>query len=79
MNYVPNLLDPRGRLLPRSYDALGNALILSFDHVIACKYLGFNFTYNYWGTGFLFPMQVSIQLLYFKSLTQISHPPLPVH
>ncbi|KAE9608881.1 putative mRNA (guanine-N(7)-)-methyltransferase [Lupinus albus] len=23
MNYAPNLLDPRGRLLPRSYDALG--------------------------------------------------------
>ncbi|XP_061358271.1 mRNA cap guanine-N7 methyltransferase 2 isoform X2 [Gastrolobium bilobum] len=23
MNYVPNLLDPRGKLLPRSYDALG--------------------------------------------------------
>jgi len=26
-HYVPNLLDPRGRLLPRSYDALGDALI----------------------------------------------------
>ncbi|GAU35650.1 hypothetical protein TSUD_394900 [Trifolium subterraneum] len=42
-NYAPNLLDTRGKLLPRSYDVLGNALIISFYHFIACLYTTFIF------------------------------------
>jgi mRNA (guanine-N7-)-methyltransferase len=47
-NYAPNLLDTRGRLLPRSYDVLGNALIISFYHFIACTFLWFTFNNCLW-------------------------------
>ncbi|XVE75503.1 hypothetical protein DITRI_Ditri12bG0098700 [Diplodiscus trichospermus] len=69
MNAGPNLLDPRGRLLPRSHDVLGDcfdtsSLVASASHtwvLILCCWLFF---------------QVSIQRLYFKNLPQMLSPHL---
>lgn len=33
LKFGPNLVDPRGRLLPRSYDVLGDVYLSSLKHV----------------------------------------------
>jgi hypothetical protein len=72
MNFGPNLADARGKLLPRSYDVLGDAFIvstfLSFATFPAALFLTVPYLLG------IFLLQVCTPHLYFKSQTLILLP-----
>lgn len=78
MNSGPNLVDPRGRLLPRSYDVLGDAFTLHYllrslplYHLSLATSPFSSLLMGSFGVSLL---QVFIPLLYFKSQIQMLHP-----
>lgn len=76
MSAGPNLIDPRGRLLPRSYDLLGVVFIC---HTATFNFHCFDILSICTHSFGIFPLQVSIVRLYFKSLTQMLLHPLQPH
>lgn len=77
MNAGLNLVDPRGRLLPRSYDVLGVAFNL-FSQKLRLNFLCYHFIHTFHPFGISI-LQAYILHLYFRSLIQMLLPLLPPH